>query len=594
MKTGAVTVALASSPTAQNVVRGAKAFTFANIIFDGSNSGEDIRFTSAGVQYDAAVAGDLTNCQIFDGTTALNTGSNIQNPSTTGDKTFTFDNNLTVPKAGSKTGALKCDVPASGTGGYAQWTFSSNESFGATGLTSGNSITPSLASSTVTNKMTLTGAGTLTVTLDPSSPSVRLAQAGTMVDIAKIRLTSANEALDVKQIALQLSNTASNTPQDIGTTNPLKGIELWDGATKVGEVIATSSDTGLIIQTTGLQVLKDADKILTVKAQLANIGTNEPGRPGHLVTINWDSVSMGGNNATYAVGLQSSSNIYASGSDTAASGMRVMRAYPTVSTSYTLPSGTLNNGTNVLYRFSVSAPSGTLGVSLYKVTFNIATSTPKGDSTPIANLALFAFSGSDFQTGPKFSSSGQLNNGTTMFSADNGMDGLDSGKATTSDFAIYFNPVSDTSADPEAIAVSAGETIYFEFRGNASGVVSGSTVSTVLEGDKSFFGIANTSGGTIAYSDAGFLAGSIDYGFATAAPKLDNPDVSAGAGSTGVLVAATQTWTDDPGAGDNFIWSGNSTTTHSGAADDSGPDWHNGFVVPGLPASGGNPQSLSK
>ncbi len=152
VKAGAVTVALASSPTAQTVVRGAKAFTFANIIFDGTNSGEDIRFTSLQVQHNYGTAADITNCQLYDGTTALNTGTNIVNPAAASsaalkDNTFTLDNNLTVPKGSIKTIGLKCDVSLSGTGGYAQWTFSSNETFGATGLTSGSSITPALASS---------------------------------------------------------------------------------------------------------------------------------------------------------------------------------------------------------------------------------------------------------------------------------------------------------------------------------------------------------------------------------------------------------------------------------------------------------------
>ena len=45
---------------------------------------------------------------------------------------------------------------------------------------------------------------------------------------------------------------------------------------------------------------------------------------------------------------------------------------------------------------------------------------------------------------------------------------------------------------------------------------------------------------------------------------------------------------------DDFIWSGNSTTTHSGASGASGPDWSNGHLIPGLPASGAAPVIITR
>lgn len=590
VKSGAVNVSLSNSPTAQNVIRGAVGYTFANIVFDATNSGEDIRFTSVGVQHNYAIAGDLTNCQLFDGTTALNTGSNIINPSAASsasikDNTFTLDNHLTVGKGSSKTVALKCDVSKSGTGAYAQWTFSSNESFGATGLTSGTSITAGVASSSVTNRMALTGSGTLTIAIDPSSPSVRLAQAGQEVTASAIRLSSTNEDINVSQLALLLSTSASSTASD------MVKLSLWDGATKVGEVLATSSTSGIIVTTSGLTVQKDTDKILTVKVQLASIANNEAGRPGHLVAIDWDSVVMNGNNATYGVGAQSSSNIYASGNDTASAGLRMVRAVPTV-TPLSVPSTSLADASQkVLYRFSVSAPSGTNGVSLFKVTFNVATTGDDSSFTDvnITNLRLFAFTNSNF-SGGAFTADGQLNNGTTLASSAGNNSGIDSVRATSTDYAIYFNPAAPTSAVPEAIAIPAGATYYFELRGDISGADTGDSATVLLQGDTLWYGVGNTSGGTMAYDDAGFLAGDINYSFATSAPILNS---ASSAGSAGENVGATGGNTNASGAGADFIWSGNSTTTHSGAAGNSGPDWYNGFVVPGLPASGATAVTLT-
>lgn len=603
VKTGAVTISIASTPTSQTVVRGAKAFTFANIIFDGTNSGEDIRFTSAQILYYAATAGDLTNCQLFDGTTAMNTGSNIVNPSAAGNRTFTLDTNLTIPKGGSKTTALKCDIPSSGTGAHAQWSFGTSagsgtaapsaQTFGATGLTSGSSITPSVSSSSATNLMTFSGSGTFTIALE-APPAVRLALAGQEVEVVRLRLTSTNEGIDVKQIALQLSSTASNSPSD------LVKLTLWDGATKVGEVTASSSDTGLIVQTTGLSVAKDGDKIVTVKAQLGEIGNNLPGRPGHLVVVDWDSVVMGGNEATYGIGAQSSSNVYVSGSsDTAANGVRLVRAYPTISV-LSVPSTSLADATQKsLYRFSVSAPAGTNGVSLYKFTFNVATTGDDSGSSDvtITNLKLYAYTGSGF-SGDAYASN-PLNQGTTFGQTDNNNDGIvASAKATSTDYAIYFNPSNSSSADAEAIHIpggTTGQTFYFELKGDVSGADAGDSATVRLMGDNSWYGIGNTSGGTMAYDDLGFLAGAINYGFATTAPKLD----TATAGSPGASgrpaadAPGTQGNSNAGGAGNDFIWSGNSTTTHSGAAQDSGADWYNGFQVPGLPSDGATAVTLT-
>ncbi|OHA08265.1 MAG: hypothetical protein A3B37_02770 [Candidatus Sungbacteria bacterium RIFCSPLOWO2_01_FULL_59_16] len=594
VKTGAVSIALSSSPPAQTVIRGATGFTFANIIFDATNSGEDVKFTSAQVQFNnnGLTATDVTNCLLVDGTKVLN-DNNIVNPTTTGDKTFTLNNSLTVPKGTSKTVALKCDVSRSGTSPYVQWTFGDNdatapsETFGATGLTSANSITPSVSSSTVTNLMSFSAGGTFSIQIEAAA-STRLAQAGQEIEIVKLRLSGTNEPLDVKQIALQLSNTASNTPNDIGAPGGQPGkLTLWVGGLKVGEVTATSSDTGLIVPTAGLTVPKDGDTIVTVKAQLADIGNNVNGRPGHLLTIDWDQVNVGGNSATYAIGGQSSANVYATGSDTASNGVRVVRAVPTV-TPLGVPTTAVTNTTMDLYRLSISAPAGTNGVSLYKLTFSIATSGDDGasvvDDILVRTLKLYVYTGSGF-SGDAFSAN-PVNQGSLFQSSDGVVDGSQNDRATSTDYAIYFNP-SNTSASAftsaEALHIPAGSTYYFRLTGDVTGADSGDTISVRLMGDTAWFGIASNNGGT-AYSDAGFLAGSTDYSFATTAPFVDEAQVGSSGGGP---IAVTQGSNDAPGAGDDFIWSGNSTTTHTGSGGGiMGPDWYNGFQVPGLPSDG--------
>lgn len=594
VKTATTTIRIANDPQQQNVVAGVTAFTFANILFDATASGEDVRFTTAVFQLNATTATDVKNCALFDGTTQLNSGSNVVSPSATGNRTFTLDKNIIIPKGTVKTVALKCDVAGNATADNdAQWTISGDETYGATGQISGNTLTPNIASSSVTNLMTIKAGGTLTIALDGSSPAVRLAQAGQETVLAVLRLTSTNEALDMKQIALQLSNTASNTPQD------LSSITIWDGATKVGEAVLTATDFATTTLS-GLTVAKDSDKLLTIKGVLATIGNNLPGRPGHLVTVDYDGDASGdnANSATYAVGAQSSTNVFATrpstngANDSASAGVRLVRAYPSLSV-LSIPSTSLADASQkVLYRFSISAPAGTSGVSLFKMTFSVATTGDDGipDFT-ITGLRLYAFSNANF-SGGRFSSDGQLNNGTSYNSSDSVVDGMEGDRATTSDFGMYFNPVTPTATattSAEAINVAAGETVYFELRGDISGADTGDTATVRLLGDRAWF--PALCGVNANCNDDGYLSGLIFYDYATTAPMVDGPFFgSSGGGAVGVGLGTE----DAAGSGDDFIWSGNSTTTHSGSGGGiMGPDWYNGFTVPGLPSAGAQAATLS-
>ncbi|MBI2639346.1 MAG: peptidoglycan-binding protein [Candidatus Sungbacteria bacterium] len=585
VKTAALTVSIGNTPTAQTVIRGTTAFTFANLIFDVTGSGEDIRITSAQAQLFGFDGNEVKNCSLYDGTVSLTTGSNAVNATGEGDQTFTFDNALIVPKGTIKTIALKCDTLASGDAGQGMWSFSNNETFGATGMTSGNSVTASVASSSVTNIMTMAASGSLAVTLDGSSPAVRMAQAGEEVNLAVFRFTATNEAMDVKQILLQITNTASNTPSD------LQKITLWDGATKVGEITATSSDTGLVTTVNGFVVPKNGDKLMTIKGLLSPIGVDEAGRPGHLVSVDLQ-VSNGGSGLgyTYAVGQGSSQNIESTSASTASAGVRVVRGYPTL-TALSVPSNALVNGTDkVLYRFSVASPAGTNGVSLYKFLFNIAT-TGIGNDLTVTSLKLFAYTSSGF-SGGAYSADGQLNSGTTLFTVQGNKTALN--RSTTSDFAIHFNPAAPTSADPEAIHIPAGSTYYFELKGTVSGANSSGDSATVqLMGDPTWVDI-NIGETSETVQDTGFTAGTTnalvaDYPFARPGGVID--------ASTTMSAAVSGTnGNNDLDAkypGNDFIWSGNSTSTHTGATGDGGPDWYNGFLVPGLPSSGATAQSFS-
>jgi excinuclease ABC subunit A len=145
VRAAALDIRVSATPAAQSIVAGAQGFTFSNFQFDASQSGEDVRFSSIPLSLSASVsASHVNSCQLFDGSVALNTGSNVVNPSATGNNTFTLDQSLVVTKGTVKTLALKCNVTSAASGTLA-WGLSS-PSITVTGVTSSNDV-----SETVTN-----------------------------------------------------------------------------------------------------------------------------------------------------------------------------------------------------------------------------------------------------------------------------------------------------------------------------------------------------------------------------------------------------------------------------------------------------------
>ncbi len=85
----------------------------ARFILDATDSAEDLRVKKIGFSLTGVVrAPDLNSCQIFDGSTALNTGRNIVNPVKIGKHhDFKLDGRgLIIAKGGKKTIDLKCGI----------------------------------------------------------------------------------------------------------------------------------------------------------------------------------------------------------------------------------------------------------------------------------------------------------------------------------------------------------------------------------------------------------------------------------------------------------------------------------------------------
>ncbi len=434
VKTAVITISVLPEPVAQTVVAGGQGFVFTKFQLDAGASGEDIRVNTLPLLLTTSgTATNLTSCQLWDGSASLNTGSNSVNPTGSSpiSATFTLDNALIIAKGTAKTLTLSCNISTSATGNF-QWGITSSPT--ATGVTSGQSVTVTLNSSTG-NQMAMTTGGSMTVTLDSSSPTYRPVSAGTTGNIASVlRFHATNENMSLQTIGLQLTSSATSTNADVTS------VTLWDGATQVGSAIfdGTTDVGGLQIATstltTPVTISTVADKLITIKVDVPNQGTNQSGHPGALIAVDYNGGQAQG---TKAVGASSGTTVYSGSADTATGGIRVFKSFPTLT--YSSTGGTLISGVNDL--LSVTVAADTKGdIQLNKLTFTLSSTT--------ASL-----------TGNAISFSGPTGNvsSTTNSIVQNVASGAN-------DVTVYFDSTSNT-ADK---TISAGSSKTFTLRGTVA------------------------------------------------------------------------------------------------------------------------------
>ncbi len=137
------------SPVSSSVVAGGAGAAMARFNLDTTGSIEDMKFTTlmAKLTYSLGKSTDLTNCQLFDGSTALTTGTKVVNPSyaSTANYNFVFDTPIVVAKGSVKTIDLRCNISASAIAGASySWGLPLYGVLEMTGATSGAHITPTV------------------------------------------------------------------------------------------------------------------------------------------------------------------------------------------------------------------------------------------------------------------------------------------------------------------------------------------------------------------------------------------------------------------------------------------------------------------
>ncbi len=521
VKGSALTVTVGSTPAAQSIVSGGR-ITFTNFQFDASQSGEDVRFGSLPVAFDQADSGTagapnvLSSCQLYDGATALNSGSNVLNPTATATTTsplamtITLDSQFTVAKGTVKVLSLQCNVAASAhNASVFQFGLTNGASMTVTGVTSGSDVSETLT--TANGPLMTVASGSFTASVDSSSPSFVLAAGGTSgVNMGVVKFRATNEAVNVSKIGLVLTSGAA---ADLGT------VYLYQGATLLGTATFTGSNTvATSTLNSALSLTKDTDVLITIKADLASIGTSQPGTQGKLVKI--DVTNAEGN------GGSSGSTLYAAGLTAGTNGVRTFKSMPTIAQDSMSSTGVADGK---LMRFKVTANSAG-PVGLYALDFTLATSS-FATGGGVSAVKVMVYSDSSYSS----LVSGTYGDATGQFGQTNGTFNGTSATGLLSAPTLTFRAVTNP------LQIPAGTTYYFQVESTVSSTQTGTSVTTTLNGDA-------------AYIDASHLGS--DYVSTT----------------TGAIADTNN----------DFIWSGNATTTAVFNAN----DWANGYGVLGLPSGG--------
>jgi hypothetical protein len=291
------------------------------------------------------------------------------------------------------------------------------------------------------------GSSSVTLAVDSSSPSYTLAAGNTSgVTVGVLNLHANNEAVTLQKIGLTLTS---------GSAAQLNSVSIWDGASQVGTVVFTGNNTVASSSSMNVTLPKDTDKQLTVKADLADIGSGQAGTDGALVQLDPNSVEGTG---------QASGNTVKSGASGSVAGIRVYNTFPTVALD-TLGSTGIADGRLMHFKVTANAEDK-VGIGQFKFTLSTTT-------LSVSNIQLFAYTDSSYSNAvSNQGTSGQI--GNTVAGAQNG---------TSFTVAPNLNPVE----------VPAGTTYYFELRGAIAGNTSGASVVTTLVGDSSASPASGTS-----------------------------------------------------------------------------------------------------
>ncbi|MDP3093612.1 MAG: S8 family serine peptidase [bacterium] len=560
--TGSLTVSIASSPADQTAILNATGVTYAGFVLT-AGSAEDIRVssikltrTSSGTGADA----DLSNLALYyDSAGTRLTAYKSLSSATVTFSASDFLNSLGIDIAKGQQVVIyaKADVPSTATSGHINALgIDVAGSVTVTGLTSNTNPTATLSPTTGVNyavtgageyEVTLTTAGSLTLTTNPDTPIIATQAVGaegqgkTAVNFTKLLFTAVYEAVDIKSIIVIRSG---------GADGDFSAVKIYDGTTQVDSTGYLSGGTVTFNFLPGayVRVPKNATKVLTLVGNLAGIGSTSGASSGDAPKLCVDSDGTTNYYIT-AEGAESKGSIsVAGGTDLCGSEQIFRQSVPTLAAS-SLPSTLLSSGTKTLYKWTVSADAiGNIGWKAMMFHFSGSIHT---DATTVRTI------GTDDTTTPVYDGiymivAGAATNPDTKLIDESSMKVYNSATNTQVAGAWHFRTDTDANGGTYAVFVATNEEV----------IAYGTTNTYELRGD-------------LAYG-----------GYTGDAVLVRVPDLASSVATTTYLLAfgtanAADSGTTGTTVTKSFAWSDRSAASHAVTTS----DWSDDYKVPSFPLS---------
>jgi len=348
--------------------------------------------------------------------------------------------------------------------------------FSATGTTSGSST--STTSSVVAGQTITSQTGSLSKA-NGSLPAARFVNGGSTVTGYQFTLTPTYDDYILDEVYVDLSSTLASSTGAVSALQLKNSVGSVIGSATVSSTTASASFTGLNQSMTQA----DGTKTFTVDVVTSSVGVGGNDTAGN-VTVQLDGLKFRDSQGTITT-----ENGYAPASFTG-NANHVVKGYPTF-TNGSLPTSSLNAGTQTLFKTVVSATGNQVGWN--EITFTVSSTSAAGTFGPNAAGWKLYENGSDI----------------TSFSGSNTASVSDIGTTTRVEFTFAVERV-----------ISAGSPITLELK--------------------------TTVGGTLASNES-------------VTTSITNPK-----GTT----VTTDDSTVQSGSGASFIWSDQSSPSHSTSTDD--------------------------
>jgi len=495
VKAAALTITVSANPAAQTVIGGTSDHTFANWVFDATDSGTDIKITQVMVpvtSVSASFPDMVTGIELWDGSTEIlvnsetvaysDTGSAAGSSATT---TLSLSSGvLVIPAGTTKTITIKADLGTGATtgsvaiGAYEHCVTATDDE--------GSSFDESCTDDNGQD-MSLSTGGTvnLSVLTDPSSALVVGGSSG--IAVGKFTMQAKYEDVNINYLGVNVA-AADGTGID-GDKDEVVSVSLYeDGVSGTLGTVSMVADNATITPSSVLTIPAGTTKNYTLKANFASISDISPAASGSGVRFKVSNLDVTG----VAAG---STSITVNGTDTQFKSFSVFKSIPTVTKLAFDGDNAITGNTEVsLYKFKVSADAAG-PISLYKFTFGISTTT-----VVLSNTA------NDIEDSTGYyvymsDSEGSLGDLVSVGAAAAAGWQADMNSAGVLNSAIMLEAFFDvgddyTGTSTEQVIINAGDTKYFTLRGTvASGYVDQLTttcgISTRMAGDNTF-AVANT------------------------------------------------------------------------------------------------------